>query len=209
MILLVTVSLLPFALFGGLTPHRAQTGSNQIPAKLYPAAAQIIYHPTLSNEQLDCMWDFYCEGGVPLFHSTTQGALHRTGGWGQFADIEKKGRVTMAFELFTSSYASDGNQPWSRTAYRDLRGRLVTQYYSFKKHPSSLLHVPPGGCLQATEPGSSSDDQDLTVIACWSRDVEVEAIAMYAHHSAKAQRTALSDLALQVNAAMSVGVNPA
>lgn len=200
-----TISLLVATAVWNELPSGAQAGSSQLPARLYPAGAHIGYSPALTNEQVDCLWGFFCEGNVPLYHFTTQDELHRSGGWGEFAGISQHGRVTMAFELFVSSYASGRNQPWSRAAFTDLRDAVLAQGYTIRRQPAHQLRVTSGGCMEALESGWSKEDQDLTVMACWSEDTEVEAIAMYPHHVSRAQGIAVTDLARQVRAAIQTG----
>ena len=198
----LTLTLLVLTVLSSLVPAPAQAASPQLPVRLYPVGAHITYRPVLTNEQLDCLWGFFCEGDLPLYHFTTQDALHRAGGWGQFAGITRHGRVTMAFELFSSSYASDRGRPWSRAAFTDLRQAVLAQGYTLHRQLSHQLRVSSGSCLEATEPGWSRDDQDLTVMACWSGDAEAEAIVMYPHQASQTQGTAVTDLARQVSAAM-------
>ena len=197
-----TVCFLALTVIWSRLPEGAHAASPQLPARLYPAGAHVTYRPVLTNQDLDCLWGFFCEGNLPLYHPRSQDALHRVGGWGEFAGVTRHGRVIMAFELFASSYASDGDRLWSRVAFTDLRQAVLAHGYSLRRPPVHQLQVSAGGCLQATEVAWSPDDQDLTVMACWSGKSEVEAIAMYPHGAGRARHQAVTDLALQVSAAI-------
>lgn len=145
------------------------------------------------------MWDFCCEGNLPLFHFETQDQLHRVGGWGQFAGLHH-GRTTMAFELFVSRYDSEPDEtatPWSERAFIDLKVALHAQGYVLDRRTAD---VPPptreGGTLVAVE---HLGKQDLVVMASWSGTLEVEGIALYDHRPAAAKQTAWASLARQIH----------
>ena len=203
---LATLALLALGSLGSWMPNGAHATAAGLPARLYPPGAHVTYRPVLANAEMDCMWNSFCEGGIPLFHVATQEQLHRIGGWGQFAAVWHKGQVKTAFELFASSYESNGARHWSVQAFADFHAAVAAHGYSIARQQSLLLRVTSGRCLQAVEPGSGSDDKGLTVMACWSGNSEVEAIAMYPHHSRPSARTALTDLARQVTAAMSTTI---
>lgn len=152
---------------------------------------------------MDCLWGFVCEGGnISNFHLTPQDHLHRLGGWAQFAGIQQYGRMTMAFQLFASSYdpaPGETGTPWSEWAFRDLALALHDQGYSFdRRHAGLIVSGHEGGRLLAVQPLGA---QDLVVMAGWSGSFEVEGIALYRHGSRAAKHTAWTSLALQLHLA--------
>jgi hypothetical protein len=188
------------------TPQAVQAAPPGIPAGVYPAGAHIGYHPVLTNSEMDCMWGFFCEGNVPLFHFETQNQLHRLAGWGQFAGVQRRGQITMSFELFVSQYGPAGDEtgiPWSERAFLDLKMALRTRGYHFERHQSDLLlAIREGDALVAVQ---QLGKQDLVVMATWSQGVEIEGIALYDHRSGKAKHTARASLALQIHFATERG----
>lgn len=182
-------------------PPGVQAAPLHIPATVYPPGAHISYRPVLTNAEMDCMWGFFCEGGLPLFHCATQDQLHRLGGWGQFAGVQHRGRMTMAFEVFVSRYdavpASTGI-PWSKRALLDLEIATRAQGYVLARRGTDLLAAATGdGTLVAIQ---RSGKQDLVVLALWSASLEIEAIALYDHQPA-ARQTAWASLARQIRLA--------
>jgi hypothetical protein len=201
--------LAAFGVAAALTSQDVQAAPLRIPAAIYPPSAHIAYRPALTNQDMDCVWGFFCEGNVPLFHFATQDQLHRVDGWAQFAGWRHQGKMLMAFALFASHYApaSDtGGVPWSARAFADLRVAIRAHGYAPLRHlPRLMPATDRGGSLAELE---SSGGSDLVVMACWTGSLEVEAIAMYDHHSLWAQRTALTDLTLQVQAALHSNETP-
>ena len=188
-------------------PHGVEAESPRIPVTVYPAGAHIGYRPVLTNAEVDCMWGFTCEGGyLPNFHTNTQDALHRMGGWGQFAGIQRGGRTTMAFELFINRYDPVPNEigtDWSELAFSDLKSALHVQGYHIDRREAGLVsvgHV--GGALVAVQ---LLGKQDLVVMAVWSGTLEIEGIALYEHRSPAARQTAWDSLARQISRALKVG----
>jgi len=200
---LLAILLTILAVVAGWAPSGVQAASLRVPAMLYPGGAHISYQSVLSNEQMDCMWGFFCEGNVPLFHFATQDQLHRVDGWGQFAGLRRHGRMVIGFELFVSRYAPASDAEgvsWSARAFADLRAAIYAHGYITLRHlPRLVPAADSGGYLAELEPSS---DYDLVVMGCWTGSLEVEGIVMYDHHSPWAQHTALTDLTLQVKAAM-------
>ena len=185
-----------------LPSQGAQAAALRIPAAVYPPGAHIGYRPALTNAEMDCLWGFFCEGHLPLFHFRMQDQLHRVAGWAQFAGVQRHGRTTMAFALFVSSYDSvpdEAGIAWSKQAFLDLEAALQAQGYHRDRHGTALLPaVPQGGTLVAMQP---SGKQDLVVIALWSGPLEIEGIALYDHRPPSARQTAWASLALQVHLA--------
>jgi hypothetical protein len=194
------------AVGAGWVPHTAQAASLRIPSHVYPPGAHIGYRPVLTNGEVDCMWGFLCEGNLPNFHVSTQDALHRLRGWGQFAGIQHRGRTTMAFALFISRYdpiPDEAGTPWSERAFLDLQTALHAQGYVRDGHDEALLPAArSGGALVA---GQYLGRQDLVVMASWSGNVEIEGIALYDHRPPAARQTARTSLALQIHLASNRG----
>lgn len=184
-----------------LCPRGMQSVPSRIPAAIYPPGARISYRPSLTNAQMDCMWGFLCGGNVPRFHFKTQDQLHRLGGWGQFAGVHRRGRITMAFELFVSRYDAIPNAagtPWSKQAFLDLGMALGAQGYACDRYGTSIRPPSPnGGALVAVQ---LLGRQDLVVMAVWSGSVAIEGIASYDHRPA-ARQTAWASLVRQLQLA--------
>jgi hypothetical protein len=177
----------------------SQAASPQIPARDYPAGASISFRPTLSNHQMDCLWGFFCEGGVPLFHLLSEDQLHRVGGWAQFAGLRQRGRIAVAFQLFASQYQAgtdaDGT-PFSQEAFDDLIRVVHAHGYSVMANQPHLVPAAAnGGSIAEVQRWSSNE---LIVMACWSGTQDVEAIVAVDHGSESVRRNALRDLTLQV-----------
>ena len=184
-----------------------RAGPPGLPSSVYPSGAHIRFQPVLSNKEMDCLWGFICEGGpLPNFHFKSQDQLHRTGGWAQFAGIQRHGRTTMAFQLFVSQYAPDSDTtgtPWSARALSDLRAALRARGYEPDERDASLL--PGSDQRNAFVQVQRGGQGDLVVMALRSGDLEVEGIALYAHRSLTAKGTAWSSLALQMKLASMPG----
>ncbi len=74
-------------LAGTITAYPIRTYAADVPPGIYPPGTHVVHEPAISNQEMDCMWGFFCEGGhIPLFHFALQGQLHRVSGWGWFAD---------------------------------------------------------------------------------------------------------------------------
>lgn len=184
-------------------PSRTAHGASQgVPVSVYPADAHVSYRAHVSNHQLDCMWSFFCEGVVPLFHFQTQDQLHRIDGWAQFARW-KTGPVTMASELFVSRYApgDDGQAP-AVNAYLDLLTALHVKGYRRVIPGPSLLPKDVQGAWTTEEEHTSR--YTLTVMACAAGSVEVEAIVMVDGGNEWARGQAVEDLARSVRAACAI-----
>ena len=155
---------------------------------------------------MDCMWGFFCEGGLPNFHVRTQDELHRMDGWGQFAGIQQRGRTTMAFDLFVSRYdpvPDETGTLWSERAFLDLQAALHAQGYHLDRRGADLLPAArEGGTLVAVQ---HVGKQDLVVMASWSGTREIEGIAFYDHRPPAARQTAWASLALQIHLASNRG----
>lgn len=170
-----------------------------IAASLYPAGAHISYRPDLSNLQMDCMWGFLCDGGVVLFHTTSESTLHRLSGWGEFASSGVDGP---SFELFASRYGSGTNfdgTPWAQAAFADLA--LASRTHGYRTvHLSQIHHtsLDPTHVLTAQVPCGASN---LLVMAWWDGTAEVEAIVAYNRKPAAERRIAVTDLVRQVDMA--------
>jgi hypothetical protein len=138
--------------FAAASPSQGvQAAPARIPAAAYPWGAHIGFHPVLTNVEVDCMWGFLlCEGNLPNFHVRTQTELHRISGWGQFAGIQRRGRTTMAFELFVSRYApvpQETGTAWSERAFLDLQAALHAQGYHLDRRNAALLPAARAGAL--------------------------------------------------------------
>jgi hypothetical protein len=187
-------------------PRPASAAQPVIPASVYPSGAHITYRPVVSNADLDCLWGFFCDGNVPLFHFQTEDQLHRSGGWAQFAGVPRGRHTRMAFELFVSAYGAtdSAGAPWSERAFLDLRAALHDHDYHPAHRASGLLPaVRDGGTFVVVE---RSGSRDLAVMAYWAGSLEIEGIVMYAHGSAAARQVAWSSLALQIRVAADRGV---
>ena len=141
-----------------------QAAAPRLPAAIYPPGAHIGYRPALTNAEMDCLWSFFCEGNVSVFHGATQDQLHRVAGWAQFAGVQHHGRTTMAFALFVSYYDSvpdEAGIAWSKQAFLDLEAALQAHgYHRDRRNTAFLPAVPQGGTLVAMQP---SGKQDLVV----------------------------------------------
>jgi len=171
-------------------------------ASLYPAGAHISYRPHLSNLQMDCMWGFLCDGGVVLFHTTSESNLHRLSGWGEFASSGDDGP---SFELFASHYGSGANYdgtPWAQGAFADLA--LASRSHGYRPVHLSQIHLTsldPSHVLTAQVPCGASS---LLVMAWWDGTAEVEAIVAYNRKPASERHIAVTDLVRQVDIAAGV-----
>lgn len=168
-----------------------------IPPGLYPAGASIGFRPHVSNHQLDCLWSFYCEGHLALFHTETQDQLERTGGWAEFAGARLDGG-RMGFELFSSIYAAN----WSKRAYENLIVAIENHGYSPLGGHSLRLSNGNGGSMAELQPNGRSD---IVVMACWTGTREVEGLVYFAH-SARAQHDALRFVRRQIGQALRQGI---
>jgi hypothetical protein len=199
--LLIFLSAVP-----GLAPHRAAAAALGVPAPAYPLGAEISYRPALSNAEMDCLWNFFCEGGVPLFHLASQDQLHRIAGWAQFAGVHRRGRMAMAFQLFVSRYSpvpDTTETAWSNDAFLDLARTIHAEHYRQESSARELLPAATeGGALVAVQ---RSGDQDLVIMAYWAGSLEIEGIASYKHVSQAAKQTAFASLALQIHLASARG----
>lgn len=188
-------------------PRGVLAASAPIPSTVYPLGAHIRYDAALSNAALDCLWGFLCEGSYrPLFHYHRQDELHRTGGWAQFAGVHRRGRMVMAFELFTSHYDSvpvGSSSAWGELAFFDLESAVIGEGYALDRRDVALLPAPPGGdrLIAVQHVGR----EDLVVVALWTGTLEIEGIAFYRRQPA-ARQTAWSSLILQVHLAFQRGV---
>ncbi len=199
--LLILLGVVP-----ALMPHHAAAAPLGVPAPAYPLGAEISYRPALTNAEMDCLWNFFCEGGVPLFHLTSQDQLRRVAGWAQFAGVHHRGRMAMAFQLFVSRYSAvpdTTGTTWSEVAFLDLTRSIHAQHYRQKSAARELLPAPQGGgALVAVQ---RSGDQDLVIMARWTGSLEIEGIASYDHGSRTARQTAFASLALQIHLASERG----
>jgi hypothetical protein len=205
----IAVLLTAAALLSAI-PRTAQAAGGRLPSTLYPRGAHITYRPSLSNADMDCLWNFDCDGMIPLFHFAAQEDLHRVAGWAEFAGVQAHRRTGMVFELFASTYqagsAGEGGS-WSENAFSDILLASLVHGYAVVSSGAPLLADPRlGGAEALTLPGTPSD---LTVMACWSGVAEVEAIVMYDSRSAHARQTALRDLRNQVMTALSLTLSAA
>jgi hypothetical protein len=200
---LLLVALCTAAAF---TPQGVQAAPLRIPAAVYPPGAHIGYRPVLTNAEMDCLWGFFCEGNVPLFHFEMQDQLHRVAGWGQFAGVQHHGRTTMAFELFVSRYdpvPDEMGTPWSERAFLDLQLAIHAQGYLLDRRDADLLSAASGGgTLVAVQ---HLGKQDLVVMASWSGTLEIEGIALYDDRPPTARQTAWASLARQMHLASKWG----
>jgi hypothetical protein len=182
-------------------PGPAHAAPARIPPSMYPTGAHITYQAAMSDETMDCMWGFFCEGGLPVFHFSTERDLHRAGGWGQFAGWHNN---AMTFELFVSHYENELNDqgsPWSAAAFADFAAALRANGYSPLRLASRIRpQATTGGVLTEIQ---YNGPRDLVVMARWFGSTEIEALAMFSHRSQAARHTALVDLAHQVHAAES------
>jgi hypothetical protein len=182
----------PVAIVASLVFNGASTGAavTRLPTTLYPAGASISYR-TLSNHQMDCLWGFFCEGNVPLFHFYTQDQLHRVGGWAQFAGLRRHGRVVMSFELFSSRYRAGGDldgTPFSKEAFEDLTNAIHAHgYVRLGQQPHLLPASVTGGSVAEIE---RLGPTELVVMASWSGTQEVESILLVDHGSASIRAAA-------------------
>jgi hypothetical protein len=189
-------------LTGAATVRPAGAASARLPAALYPPGAHIGYDPSLSNHDFDCTWGFMCEDGIPLFHFATQDALHRAGGWAQFA-AWRHVHSRMTFALYVSSYEATldpQGRPWSRDAFDDLLRATHVQGYGQVRHLPSLVR--PGTNADAIAELQPSGSNDIMVMAYWGATTEIEALAVFDHGAAGSRRTATRYLTRQVLAAM-------
>jgi hypothetical protein len=195
----VTALILGLIVLGASQPAAANAAPARIPTRMYPTGAHVTYLPSMSDETMDCMWGFFCEGSVPIFHFSTEKDLHRTGGWGQFAGWHNH---AMTFELFVSHYDSGVNEPstrWSAAAFADFAAALRANGYSPLLLSARIRpQVTTGGLLTEIQ---YNGPRDIVVMARWFGSTEIEALAMFSHRSHSARYTALADLAQQVHAA--------
>ena len=193
-ILIITASLVAMAC-------PTQSHAANLPAALYPAGTHVIYQPAITNQQMDCMWGFLCEGGyVPNFHFAIQGALHRLSGRGWFADWHHN---AIAFELFASSYDATPDQNgtlWSARAYGDLLDAIRAQGYTTLPHAPRLLSKTGDG--ESSVELQRAGNATLIVIACWTGSVEIEGIVAYTRTSRLSRHMALTYLTRQVRVAL-------
>jgi hypothetical protein len=203
---LITLLLVALCSVLALAPQGVRADPPGIPAAVYPLGAHIDYRPVLSNTEMDCMWGFFCEGNVPLFHFATEDQLHRFAGWGQFAGVQRRHEMTMGFQLFVSQYASGGDEtgmPWAERAFIDLRRALSSRRYNFARSGFDLPAPLAGGNLIAVQ---KVGKQNLVVMASWSQGQEIEGIAFYDHRSRTAGERALTCLAGQIRFASNGGM---
>lgn len=180
----------------------SQAASSRLPATYYPAGAHTTFRPTISNQQMDCMWGFFCEGQLPLFHFFSQDQLHRVSGWGQFSGLRRADRMVMGFELFASRYRSspdlDGT-PFAKDAFDDLiHATRARGYTPLARQPYLLPANVAGDSIAEVQRVSTSE---LIVMACWSGTAEVEAIVTVDHGSGAERSLAVRDLTNQVRRA--------
>lgn len=194
--------------FGSALPAYARVDSSSAPGRLYPAHTRLIDLPQVTNQQMDCKWGFSCEEGqpvtsAPIFHFQVQDALHRLGGWARFGNRTGFG-PTMLFALFASRYNS-GNEnglPWNVSAFSDFRGALMSRGYGDLDLAHIPRLVPPGTLGNASVQLAHTADGDILAMACWTRSVEVEAIAIFVHGSMAQYRLAFRALTRQMRAAL-------
>jgi hypothetical protein len=165
-----------------------------VPAALYPAGAHISFRAHVTNHQLDCLWSFFCDGRLALFHTQTQDQLGRTGGWAEFAGAHLDGG-RMVFALFASTYAPG----WSKRAYEDLTVAIENQGYTPAAGLSTHLSIADGESMAELQPNGSFD---LVVMAAWTGDHEIEGLVDFAHN-ARARHDALRFLRRQMKVALS------
>jgi hypothetical protein len=198
----LAVLLATFGIAAALTPQGVQAAPLRIPAATYPPGAHIASRPVVSNRQMDCLWGFFCEGNVPLFHFQTQDQLHRVDGWAQFAGVQHRGRTTMAFELFVSRYdpvPDETGTSWSERAFLDLQATIRARGYLLDRRDKDLLSAArEGGTFVAVQ---HLGKQDLIVMASWSGTLEIEGIAFYDHQPSAARQIAWGSLARQMHRA--------
>src|SRR5579859_6664562 len=157
------------AVIAGLSMNGAYAATPRLPAALYPSGAHITYRPSISNESMDCMWGFYCEGSIALFHFQSETELHRAGGGGQFAGVRAHRRMTMAFELFASRYDTgidDNGNSWAAVAFADFCAAVQAHNY----HPIRINRglLPHGSQGAWTAQLQRSGTSDLIVMAAWT-----------------------------------------
>src|SRR5947209_2285457 len=133
-----------------VAPRGVEAAAPRVPADTYPPHSHISYVAPLSNEQMDCMWGFFCEGSIPVFHVTTERDLHRLDGWAQFAGWHHN---AMTFELFASRYsASIDDQGTSASAAAFTEFAAVLRGAGYRcLHPSIRLPVGQGSGGVLTE----------------------------------------------------------
>lgn len=189
-------------------PVRALAASSASLAGLYPVHTRIIDLPHLTNVQMDCKWGFSCEGGkavrsAPIFHFQSQDDLHRLDGWARFGDRQSPA-PRMLFAIFASRYSSssDDGLPWNVEAFSDFRGALMRSGYNDLSLARTPRLIPRGTIGNTSLQIVRSRDADVLAIACWTRSIEVEGIAVYAHGSVKQYRLALHALTRQARAAV-------
>jgi hypothetical protein len=199
----ILILIAALVLAGLATAQPATAAGPRLPATLYPIGAHTTYRPSLSNEDMDCLWGFFCEGNVPLFHFQTQDQLHRTDGWGQFAGVQRHGQMVMAFELFASHYAPGVDREgiaWSTAGFHDFLYASRLQGYTLVPHISHLL--PRGNAGTSVALLQRGGPDDLVVMASWMGSTEIEAIATFPHRSQTLRAIAVRSLAQQVAAAL-------
>lgn len=198
-LLLFTLALV----LAGVPAGTATAASPRLPVSLYPGGAAITYRPTVSNQRMDCLWGYFCDGGVPLFHDTTQDELHRSSGWAQFAGVHRNGRLAVAFELFASRYESgltDEDVQWASAALDDFQSALREHGYRAITNPPLLLKGDASGAQTVEQSGR----RDMVAMGAWSGSVEVEAIVAFYSASPSTRRATTHLLARQVQLALTV-----
>lgn len=191
--------VLGFILLVSVLSNRAEAATPRIPTGMYPTRAHISYVASMSDKQMDCMWSFFCEGGIPIFHLTSEVDLHRQAGWAQFAGWHNN---AMTFELFVSRYEDSVNDQGisrSAAAFTDFSSALRMQGYRPYHRLIRIHSVQPIGSSLAEI--QYNGPKDIVVVAEWFGVSEIEALTMFTHGSQSARQIALRDLALQVHAA--------
>lgn len=187
----------------GMLTTPAGAASSRLPASLYPAGANVTYRSAVSNHTMDCLWGFFCEGDVPLFHNQTESGLRRAGGWAQFAGVHRNGQLSMAFELFASRYGPGVNAtdiPWAGVALADFQAALQAHRYSPVNKGPRLVAASGVSAQVVAQTGR----KDIVVMAAWNGRTEVEAMVAFYRASPPARRAAVRLLAQQVRRAVTI-----
>lgn len=190
LVLALVLSLVP----GGVT----RAAPMKIPSSLYPAGAHVTFDATLTNAQVDCLWNFFCDGGIPLYHSYSQEQLQRQSGWGEFAGFHR-GHTIQNFELFASQYLAGltpAGTPYSMLAFDDLvQTSRSYGYVRLSTQPRLLASGVPGGTIaEELHDGTSV----LIIMAAWSGTQDVEAIALVDGGSKSVLQVTVNELEGQV-----------